>query len=217
MIVPPSINPYSFEGWGVVITYEQDGHIDDQDALQLDFSELMASMKEEVDAENEIRLMEGFEPYALKGWAEEPHYNPENHKLSWALELAFGEPDEAVSTLNYNIRILGRNGVLVLNAVSGMEHLSDVKMRMNEIQSFTAFAEGFTYSDFDPDSDRMAMYGITTLVTGNPADQMNFSEVALSIIAVGWKYFILLFAVTGLWMYRRWKASNPSKIREETA
>ena len=45
-------------------------------------------------------------------------------KLYWAKELRFdGSPE---TTLNYNLRILGREGVLVLNAVAEVSQLSEV-------------------------------------------------------------------------------------------
>jgi hypothetical protein len=39
--------------------------------------------------------------------------------LYWARELKFGE--QPVNTLNYNIRVLGRKGVLVLNFIANMD------------------------------------------------------------------------------------------------
>ena len=65
-------------------------------------------------AANEEREKQGFERVTLIGWAEPPSYDAAAHKLYWAKELAFADnPDH---TLNYNIRVLGRRGVLVLNA-----------------------------------------------------------------------------------------------------
>nr|WP_255647452.1 DUF2167 domain-containing protein [Fulvivirga sedimenti] len=202
MIVPAGVNPYSFEGWGVVITYEEDGHIEDEDASDIDFEDLLETMQEDVQDENEIRVREGYEPYQLGGWAEQPHYDPATHKLYWALELQFGHEDEAVSTLNYNVRILGREGVLVLNAVAGMEQFTEVREHMTDIQNFTSFAEGNKYSDYDPSFDRAATYGIGALVAGKMAAKTGFFKIAMAFFAKGWKFILLALAAAGAFIRR---------------
>ena len=213
MIIPKDVNPYSFEGWGVVITYEEDGHIDDDDAGSIDFKSLMAAMKEDIESENEIRRKEGYEPYNLAGWAENPHYDPESHKLYWALELEFGERGKSVSTLNYNVRVLGREGVLVLNAVSGMEQLHEVRSHMTDILSVTKFTEGKRYSDFDPSIDKAAAYGIGALVAGKVAAKTGLFKLAMSVLIKGWKFVLLLIAgitalLRSLWLSRKEKQES---------
>src|ERR1043166_4033709 len=42
MLVPANLNPVSAEGWGIVITYEEDGYVDDDDARTLDYSKMLA-------------------------------------------------------------------------------------------------------------------------------------------------------------------------------
>ncbi len=211
MIVPENVNPYSFEGWGVVITYEEDGHIDDGDASDIDFSELLDVMQEDVVEENEVRIREGYEPYQLGGWAEEPHYDPNTHKFYWALELQFGEREESVSTLNYNVRVLGREGVLVLNAVSGIEQLAEVREHMTDIQEFTSFTEGNRYSDYDPSLDKAATYGIGALVAGKLAAKTGFFKLAMAFFAKGWKFILLAIAGAGAFIRRALTGSGKEK------
>lgn len=69
-------------------------------------------------ASNEERRKQGFPTVRLIGWAEPPSYDQAANKMYWAKELAFS--DSVARTLNYSIRILGRRGVLVLNAVAAM-------------------------------------------------------------------------------------------------
>ncbi|MEJ2004683.1 MAG: DUF2167 domain-containing protein [Cyclobacteriaceae bacterium] len=212
MIVPAGVNPYSFEGWGVVITYEEDGHIEDDDAGDIDFNSLLISMKEEIANANEIRLREGYEPYNLAGWAEQPYYDADSHKLYWALDLEFGQPGDAVKTLNYNVRVLGREGVIVLNAVAGMEQLGEVRTHMNEVLASTAFTEGNRYSDFDPSTDKAAAYGIGALVAGKIAAKSGFLKIAMGVLAKGWKFIRLLFAGIAAYVRKIWLGK---KIKEK--
>jgi len=58
------------------------------------------------------------EAIELIGWAAEPYYDKASHKMHWAKEIKFGSQER--NTLNYNIRILGRKGVLVLNFIASM-------------------------------------------------------------------------------------------------
>jgi len=197
MIIPSKVNPYSFEGWGVVITYEADGHIDDEDAAHIDYEELMRQMKLSVDEENSIRMQEGYEPYGLTGWAEPPHYDMERHKLFWALELEFGEPGEAVRTLNYNVRILGRRGVLVFNAVSGIEQLQEVQVHMHSILDVTSFTSGNEYDDFNPETDHVAAYGVDGLIAGNVAANTSLLSLFLDLLLEFWKFIVVLLLITG--------------------
>jgi len=112
-------------GWAVVITYDEDGYVDDKGAESIDYTALLKEMKEGVAEANKEREKQGYEPVTLVGWAEPPTYNRDTHKLYWAKELQFGNSPH---TLNYDVRILGRRGVLVLNAVSGMDQLDRVKI-----------------------------------------------------------------------------------------
>src|SRR5690349_1491171 len=40
-IVPADVNPFSERGWAVIITYKDDGHIDDSDAEDIDYEDLL--------------------------------------------------------------------------------------------------------------------------------------------------------------------------------
>jgi uncharacterized membrane-anchored protein len=67
---------------------------------------------------NEERKKRGWSELNLYGWAEKPHYDADAKKLYWAKELEFeGAPS---NTLNYDVRVLGREGVLSMNAVASL-------------------------------------------------------------------------------------------------
>ncbi len=121
MILPANVSPLEEAAWGVVITYKEDGHVSDEDADKIDYSALLKDMQESVAEENKLRTKQGYPAMQLLGWAENPHYDKGNHKLYWAKELGFGSGGE--HSLNYNVRVLGREGVLVLNAVSSMKQI----------------------------------------------------------------------------------------------
>jgi uncharacterized membrane-anchored protein len=183
MLVPSDVSPFSEEGWGVVITFQEDGYVKDDDAASIDYDELLRQMQADTREENEARTEAGYPPVELIGWAEPPHYDQAAHKLYWAKELRFGNAPE--HTLNYNIRVLGRRGVLVLNAVSAMSQLPSVRSDMQSVLAFVEFNEGHRYADFVPGMDKVAAYGIAGLIAGKVALKAGFFKVLLAgILAV---------------------------------
>lgn len=167
MLVPVGTDLFGESGWAVVISYQEDGYVSDEDAAEIDYDELLASMKEGSEEANQEREAHGFEPVTLVGWAEPPRYDNQTKKLYWAKELKFGDND--LNTLNYNVRILGREGVLVMNAVSGVDQLAMIRKHMEEVIAFANFKEGYRYADYKPGVDKMATYGIAALIGGKVA------------------------------------------------
>lgn len=175
MLIPSAVSPLADEGWGIVITYDEDGYVNDSDAGKINYDTLLKQMQEDSTAANEERKQEGFEPVTLVGWAEPPHYDAKAHKLYWAKDLVFGSSGK--HTLNYNIRILGRRGVLVLNAVSGIEQLAAIRGETGTILPAVEFNEGHRYSDYLPGTDKAAAYGIGGLILGGVAAKAGFFKL----------------------------------------
>ena len=107
MLVPRAANPLGPNAWGIVISYEEDGHVADDDAESINYDDMLKKMKEDTSVASEQRIKAGYEAMELVGWAEKPYYDKSSHKLYWAKELKFG--DDPSNTLNYDIRILGRS------------------------------------------------------------------------------------------------------------
>ncbi len=212
MIIPSDVSPLSPEGWGVVITYQEDGHVNDDDASKTNFADLLKQMQEETADENKERMKQGYPSMLLSGWAEDPHYDQSSHKLYWALDLATGDAPE--HSLNYNIRVLGRKGVLVLNAVAGMHQLPTIKTEMQKVIAFTEFKPGNGYADFNSSTDHVAEYGIAALVAGGVAAKLGLFAKLFALLIAFKKVVIVgvvaLFAAIG-------KLLGLRKKKEETA
>ena len=182
MVLPAGINPLAAEGWGVVVTYMEDGYVSDADADEIDYNALLTDMKEASAEESEQRAAQGYGSMLLKGWAEPPRYDRATHKFYWAQEFVTDNTDE--NSLNYNIRVLGRRGVLVLNAVAGMNQIGVVKRAMPDLLAVTDFTAGNRYQDFDSSTDHVAEYGLAALVAGGVAAKMGlFAKVAAFLLA----------------------------------
>ncbi len=188
MIFPADVSPLSQEGWGVIVTYNEDGHVNDDDASKINYADLLKEMKEGMEEANKERVKAGYPSLSLVGWAENPSYDQATHKLYWALDLASGDAKE--HTLNYNIRVLGRKGVLVLNAVAGMDQIGAIKTEMQNVIAFTEFKPGNAYGDFNSGTDRVAEYGLAALVAGGVAAKMGLFAKIAALLAPLWKLLI---------------------------
>jgi len=178
MLIPTSLSPLTKEGWGVVITYDQDGYVNDDDAVKIDYGKMLKELQENTVEANAERQKQGFEPVTLVGWAEPPTYDRAAHKLYWAKELAFGSNGE--HTLNYSIRILGRRGVLILNAVASMNQLEAIRSESRSILPAVEFSDGHRYTDYIPGTDKAAAYGVAGLIVGATAAKAGLFKVLLA-------------------------------------
>lgn len=196
MIVPANMSPLHKDGgWAVVVTYSEDGHVEDDDADDIDYDDLLKEMKEDTLASNEERKSQGYAAIELVGWAAPPRYDGATHRLYWAKELKFSDaPDH---TLNYAIRVLGRKGVLELNAVAGMSQLPLVRAEMEKVLPRAEFETGSRYADFDPELDEVAAYGIGGLIAGKVLAKVGLFAGLLKILIAAKKLLIVGVAAVG--------------------
>ncbi len=163
LIVPKDQSVY-YGAWAVDVYYEDEGHIKDDDAKDIDYSDLLKTMQDESVEANKERKKMGYPTVEILGWANKPYYDEKEKKLFWAKRVKF--EGDTFETLNYNFRILGRNGVLVLNAIGDMSQLEEIKAATPSILNAVNFTPGNSYADFDEKIDKVAAYGIGGLIAG---------------------------------------------------
>ena len=206
MLVPAGGAVLAPETWAVVVTYKDDGHVDDEDAADIDYDDVLADMRDSTKEENDARQAAGYAPVNIVGWAEPPHYDPATHKIYWAKELAFGGEG---TTLNYAVRALGREGVLEFNAVATMDQLAIIKEPMELIQAFAEFQPGNRYEDFNDETDRTASYGLAALVAGGVAAKSGLFKGLIAALIAGKKFVILGIAGLGVFLKKVLSKKEP--------
>ena len=195
-VVPAEVDPFSDHGWAVVLTYLDEGHVDDAEASKIDYKELMTDMKSSTEKENSQREAAGYRTVKLLGWAAEPRYDSTAHKLYWAKELDFGGSEH---TLNYDVRVLGREGVLSMNAVAGMSQLTAIQQDMQSLLKLAEFNDGQRYNEYNAGTDRLAAYGIGALVAGGVAAKLGlFAKLFALILAFKKVIIVGVIAVGGV-------------------
>ena len=185
MIFPKDRGPLDDNTWAVTVNYEDGGYMKDDDADKIDYTDMLKKMQQEASDTNPEREKEGYPSIELVGWAAQPHYDKATHKLYWAKELHFGDSPE--HTLNYDIRILGRHGWLVLSAIAVMNQLPEIDGKVPGILSMVDFQPGNTYADFDPKVDKIAEYGLATLIAGGALA----GAAKLGLLGGLWKFIVV--------------------------
>ena len=194
MLVPVAEPLGTEHSWAVVLTYSDEGYVSDEDAAEIDYDELLEEMQEQTRDANEYLAEEGYATSELVGWAQAPHYDAVNKRLHWAQHIQF-EGNEG-GTLNYDIRVLGREGFLSMNAVADIDDLPRVNAAMDDVLPMATFNPGLTYADYK-EGDRTAAYGLAALVGGGLAAKAGlFAKLGL-VLAKFWKLIAVGIFVVG--------------------
>jgi uncharacterized membrane-anchored protein len=189
-IVPAGFDPFAPQAWCVVVGYQEDGYVKDDDAEKINYTKLLKQMQKATREESTERVKDGYPAIELIGWAAAPRYDRQTHKFYWAKELKFGESQDE-NTLNYSLRILGRRGILELNAVANMGQLADIEKATPQILSMVDFNEGHRYADYTPGTDKLAKYGLAALVAGTVATKTGLLK-GLFVAILAMKKFLII-------------------------
>ena len=205
-IMPESQGVLSDSGYVFNIQYQEIGYVKDNDADDIDYADLLKQLQKETVQENKEREKMGYDPIQIVGWAAKPFYDKEKKILHWAQEIKFG--DQEINTLNYNVRILGRKGVIVLNAIGSMPNLPMVQKDIPQVLDIAQFSEGLSYKDFNPSTDDVAAWTIGGLVAGKLLAKAGFFAFLLKF----WKLIALGVAGFGgvIWKKIRGRKEEPA-------
>lgn len=188
MIFPQNSGPVGDSSWAFVVQYENIGYVKDDDAAKIDYVQMKKDIQQEEVEENKRRVAAGSFAINFVDWAEPPYYDKERKVLYWAKNLKVAGAAE--NTLNYDIRILGRKGIMSMQAVAGMSMLQEVNKNKEKVLSMMEFNAGNKYSEFNPGTDKVAAWTIGGLVAGKVLAKVGFFAIILKylkviIIAIG--------------------------------
>jgi len=210
MLLPEDGGVMSAGGYAFNLEFDEMGFVKDDDADDIDYDDLLKDLQKEMVEGNETRIAEGYEPIEFVGWASAPYYDNDRKILHWAKEIKFGESDD--HTLNYNIRVLGRKGVLILNAIASMNELQAVKTDVPKVLDVVKFTPGNTYADFKPGVDNVAAWTIGGLVAGKVLAKVGFFAIILKFGKV-----IILALIGGFAVFKKYVMAwfNGRKKKED--
>lgn len=189
LLVPTADGLGTEHSWAVMLTWNAEGYVSDEDAAEIDYAELLEQMKEAQEAANPELQRMGYSTATVVGWAESPRYDATGKRLHWARHLQFH--DAPSGTLNYDIRVLGREGFLSMNAIADIGDLARVKAGMDDVLGMASFEAGHRYEDFNAATDRTAAYGLAALVGGGLAAKTGLLAKLGILLAKGWKLLLI--------------------------
>lgn len=210
-LIVPDKDPLGTEhSWAVVVTYNNEGYVSDEDASEIDYADLLKDMKAGTKESNEYRKSEGYQEIELVGWAKPPLYDASSKRMYWAKELAFAGSRE--NSLNYDIRVLGRQGYLSLEAVASIKDLNRVDEGMKQILPMAQFDVGNTYADYNPSTDKLAAYGLAALVGGGVAAKAGLFAKLGALLLAGKKFIIIIFIAIGAFLKKIFGKKDRSTV-----
>lgn len=193
-LVMPAGKGITDETWGAVVTYQDTGYVTDDDANTADYDKVLDQLREGEAQENEQRRQGGYPALHLVGWAQPPSYDRATHAMIWARDLKFD--GASADSLNYDVRVLGRHGVLSLNMLWDMPHLAEVRTAAATFGRTAQFTPGSRYGEFDESKgDKRAGYGLAGLVAAGVGVAAAKKLGLLAIVLGFGKKLAVVFAI----------------------
>ena len=185
-----------FYDYAIEVNFEKTGYVSDEDAANIDYDDMLKDIIKSTNDANPQREKLGYPAITMKGWAANPKYDAENHRLHWAKLLHFNGEEE--NTLNYNLRFLGRKGVLQFNFIAAEGALDIVNKDLEAVAKIASFDDGHKYSEFNAATDDVAAYGVAGLIAGGAvAKKLGLLGALLLFLKKGWFIILAAFAFIG--------------------
>jgi uncharacterized membrane-anchored protein len=184
------------EDWIVIFEYEKAGYVKDDDKDEIDKDAILESYQKGTEEANKTRKARGIPALHVTGWFEEPRYDPQTHNLVWALRAKEEGGGEVV---NYNVRVLGREGFMSVTLVDDPAKLAVSKPHVERLLSSFEYKRGKSYAEW-VSGDKVAEYGLVALVAGGAgaaAAKAGLFASLLKVIAKGGKAIVLLLVGLG--------------------
>jgi uncharacterized membrane-anchored protein len=197
------IMPWEQSDWFITLEYFPAGYVSDEDAKNWNADDLLKSIRDNTEKDNADRRQRGVAELDIQGWVEKPHYDGTNHRLIWSILVKRKDaPAEAVSSINYRMYALGRQGYMSLTMVTDAAHIQARKPIAAAMLSHVSFDGGKRYGDFNSSTDHVAEYGLAALVGGVVIHKLGFFALIAAFLLKGAK-FIAVLALGGVAAVRR--------------
>ena len=201
------------DSWAAVVTFDPSGFVTDKDASSAKYDEMITETQSQEGDINARRKQAGAPPMHLVGWAQPPSYDKDTHTLVWARDIQFGA--DADHTLNYDLRVLGRRGVLSLNVVSTMSKLDQIRPAAQALRNTAVFDAGSSFEDYRPGADKAAGYGLAGLVAAGlgVVAVKKLGLLALGLVFLKKAAVVVFAAIAGAvsWVRRKF-SRKPSRL-----
>jgi uncharacterized membrane-anchored protein len=175
--------------WFMVFEFDPVGYVKDDERDKLDAGAILDNVREGTKAANEERKKRGWATLDIVGWEQQPRYDAASNNLTWAIRAK----SNGKEIVNYNTRLLGREGVMEVALVCDPEQLAGVTPVAQKLLDDYAFAPGKKYAEFKQ-GDKIAEYGLAALIAGGGVAVAAKTGLLAKILKVLAKFGIFIAA-----------------------
>lgn len=168
----------------VLFQFEPVGYVKDDDKDQLDAEQMLTSLREGQDEANKELERRGMPQLSIDRWQVKPHYDPATRNLEWGPVVR--NVENGRETTNYNVRLLGRRGVMEVTLLSPPAKLDAVLPWFRTVLTRHTFKQGEDYASFVR-GDKVAEYGLAALITGGAVAV----AAKTGLLSKFWKFIVL--------------------------
>ncbi len=161
IIIPNTKNDDDF--WFIIFEFDEIGYVKDDEKDKLDADAILSSIREGTEAANEVRKERGWPTMEVVGWQQSPFYDPKTNNLTWGIRGRAS--DSQGESINYSVRLLGRNGAMSVDLVMVPQQAAAVVPQFEGLISGFSYSAGKSYAEFKT-GDKIAAYGLTALIAG---------------------------------------------------
>ena len=205
-----SVFPYDPDAtWFIVFEYDEVGHIEDADSEKIDADGILESFRQGNEEYNKTLKEKGLPTTEIVGWDEKPSFDEKTNNLTWAM-LSSTDGEENV---NYNTRMLTRNGFISAILVADSSELASLKPVVKEVLAELEIKDGQKYADFDPSVDKVSGIGLAGLIAGGAGVIAAKKGLLAGAILIFKKFSWVLigaFVAVWSWLRKRFIKTKPS-------
>lgn len=195
------------QNWFIVYEYRKVGYVKDEEKDRIDADGILKGITEATEASNERRKEMGVPGLHVLRWAEPPRYDERTHNLVWA---TLARDDEGHEVVNYNVRVLGREGFTSVTLVDDARNWVAAKPAVEQALAAFTYKKGRSYAEWVP-GDKVAEYGLTALVAagaGAAAAKLGFFAYLGKLFAKAGKLVVVGIAALGGLIAKLWSAAR---------
>lgn len=186
------IAPESMD-WFMVFEFDEIGYVEDGERDKLDAGAILTNIKEGTEAANEERKKRGWGTLDIVGWEQEPKYDARSNNLIWAIRAKSGDGD----VVNFNTRILGREGVMKVALVCDPPQLAAITPVAQNLLGDYSFNPGKRYAEFTR-GDKVAKVGLAALIAGGGVAVAAKTGILAKLLKVLAKFGIFIAAAVAM-------------------
>ena len=120
--------------------------------------------------------------------------------LIFSIILSLQEVRKSFGTnevVNYDMRVLGKDGLVSINAVSSPDNLEEIDSKGNDIINTFSYDKGYMYAEFDPKRDRVSDWTIGGLIAGGILAKSGLLAKLGILLLKFWKLLIVGIVALG--------------------